>query len=715
MKKYIFLSACVIVCLSAKDEIKLDPVVVTATRTEIPSSKAPGSFSVITSNDIKKMPMQNFKDVIATQGVYINKGKGMVDSTPRIAIRGMPTSARNLIMLDGIILNDSYSNGIGFLSALNMQDIDQIEIIRGPFSSLYGTNAMGGVINFRTKIPTKPEFNFSYGYGDAFDSGNAYENLRQYYISAGGPIGERLRAKISYLDTATHGYRSTDATYSKEIEDTTGAILSHSNTGKKRYIIGDKGKNAWESKDFKFKTEFDLTQNDILDYSFMYHKYEYDYINPISYLRDLSGNTIFKPDEKTFLSGGGDYEQYIHSLGYEHYFDRGFLSLKYNYKNSKGKYATPQNGANLNGGKTNITPNDQNAHYITGFILYELNEFHKILFGTSYDRQEGISRTFEGSNYKDLNSGYKLLDEVGGKTNNLAFFLNLSSQLNDNLSSELALRYDRWKGYSGYTLDNVNTSNSFLANTNTKDSLSPKVSLAYEIINGTKIKTSAGKAFRAPTTYDLYKKWKSGSITYYPNQFLKPETSYSWDFGLEQNVLNDGVFKIYYFENRIEDMIYNKSSNNRKDKVNAGKAKTYGYEISLDMPLGYGFDINTNYTKTFSQMKKNDAEPKSVGKRLTYVPRDMFNLRLNYEYSKFYASAGVNYVSKVFGNDKNEDVKSGVYGSYDSYVLWDSKIGYKINNNFTLSLEVENIFDKEYYDYYKAQGRSWFAKVEAKF
>lgn len=52
-------------------------------------------------------------------------------------------SARNLVMIDGVVLNDSYSNGLGFLSSLNMQNIEQIEIIRGPFSSSYGTNGDG--------------------------------------------------------------------------------------------------------------------------------------------------------------------------------------------------------------------------------------------------------------------------------------------------------------------------------------------------------------------------------------------------------------------------------------------------------------------------------------------------------------------------------------------------------------------------------------------
>lgn len=720
MKKSLLFLSCVLLNLNAQEarEVKLDPIIVTATRSEIPSSKAPGSFTVITKDKINKMPAQSFKDAIKTEGVYISRNRGLADTTPKITIRGIPGSERNLVMLDGIILNDSYSNGLGFLSALNMQDIDQIEIIRGPFSSLYGTNAMGGVINFRTFIPTTPEFKFNYGYGDSFDSGKANENLQEYYVSAGGAIGERLRAKLSYGYTTTHGYRSSDTTNSKNIAGISGAILSHDNKGKQRYIIGDKGKNGWENMDLKFKSEFDITENSIASYSFMYHNYEYDYKDPRSFLKDSNGNTVYKPSEKTFLSGWGDYEQFIHSIGYEHFFDKASLSLRYTYKDSDGKYSTPQSGANLSGGKTKITTNDQEGHFINAMLNLDLNDKNSLLFGTSYDLQKASSKDYDGLNYKDLKSTTNLLNDVGGKTKNLAFFVNLSSELTDNLSTKLSLRYDRWKGYSGYTKDYKKPSNDFLADSSSEDSISPKASISWEVIEGTKLKASVGKAFRAPTVYDLYKKWDYYGRTYHPNPFLEPETSISYDAGIEQAIFNDGLFKIYYFENHIDDMIYGKrtdSPEKRNDKVNAGEAKTYGYEISLDMPLWYGFGLNANYTKTFSEMKENEASPNSVGKRLTHIPRDMFNATLYYKYSKLYASLGVNYVSKVYGSDTNDDTASGVFGSYDSYTLWDAKIGYDINENLAISFEVQNIFDKDYYSYYKGQGRSWFARVESKF
>ncbi|MDO5046623.1 TonB-dependent receptor [Campylobacter sp.] len=712
-------------CLMAQDAVVLDPVIVTATRTQIDSSKAPGSFSILTKEQIKTTAAKNFKEVLAsTESVYVKKAKGLMDSTPLIVIRGIPGAGRNLIMLDGIALNDTYAGSFSFLSSLNMQDVDRVEIVRGPFSSLYGTNAMGGAINFITAIPDKPTFEVSLGYGDSFKKDKANKDLTQLYLSGGGAIGERARLKVSYGDTRTDGYVSDYAFSSTFPAGTSGAIETTDSSGKKKYMVGDYGYNYWKSKDLKVKGEYDITDVDMLKASFMHQEYRYGYDNPRTYLKDAAGNSVYKPDEYTYLSNFGKYKQYIYGIGYIHKFDTSNLSLNYAFKKTKGEYSSAQRGATINGGLGKSTPNDQERHMLTALYEVALNDANYLLLGASYDIEKATSKNHSLSNWKKLDSKTKLLDDVGGRSKTLGLFTNLSSKFGDSVSTELGVRYDRWKLYNGYSKDYVKPSNSFDAKSSTKTSLSPKASLTWEVIDGTKFKTSLGKAFRAPGVYNLYKKWSSSTTTYFPNPELKPETSVSYDIGIEQEIINKGLFKIYYFHNIIKDMVYSKTStdpslnankNNRRDSINAGKAKTYGYEISLNMPLKYGFDLTTNYTKTYSKMLENEAAPASVGKRLKEVPLDMYNFRLGYDRAKFYGSVDAHYVSKVYNTDINNDTVSGVIGSYDSYVLWNTKVGYRITKNFGVSLEVHNLFDKEYFSYYKAPGRSWMARIDAKF
>jgi iron complex outermembrane receptor protein len=93
----------------------------------------------------------------------------------------------------------------------------------------------------------------------------------------------------------------------------------------------------------------------------------------------------------------------------------------------------------------------------------------------------------------------------------------------------------------------------------------------------------------------------------------------------------------------------------------------------------------------------------------------MFNVGLEVEKGPFSASLVGRYRSKVYGNDENKDKKEGVFGSYDSYFIADAKLAYKIFKNASLSLSVDNLFDKKYYYFYLEPRRSWFLEFSYKF
>ena len=727
MKKYLnFVLLSSVACsLAMAQDNTLKPVITTATRTEISVDDAPGSVSIITKDEIKTLPANNLKDVLSSvEGIRVKQSKGLMDSTPLIVVRGMPKQARTLIMLDGIPLNDSYSGGVSFSSALNPEDIEQIEIVRGPFSSLYGSNAMGGAINFITSIPKEPEFKASVGYGNAFDQGNADKKVKQTYLSGAGAVNDKLKVKVSYGATRSDGYLSDDVISSSIPSGTTGAISTTTSSGATRYILGNKGYNYWKSDDIKMKAQYDITDADQLSATFMYQNYKYGYDNPQTYLKNNLGTSVYLPNQYSYLSGIGDFDQFIYALGYSHQFTMSKLSLNYSYLTSDGGYTTPQTGATLSGGVGRATPNNKKGHNID--LLYDigLNDSNSLLIGTQYRLQQADSQTYDISNWKDLDSKTALRDDIGGKSRTFAVLSDLKSDLTETLSSTIGFRYDWWKGYNGYSIDYINAANTFNPENSTEGSFSPKASLAWAVIDGTILKSSVGKAFHAPDVYNLYKKWNSGTTYYFPNPNLKPEKSTSYDIGIEQQVINKGLVKVYWFHNEITNMIYsqtstdpslNGSTNNRRDTINAGKAETEGYEISWKQPLLNGFDLSTNYTKTFSKMLENETAPDSVGKQLTDIPRDMYSMILGYDEGKWFGSIGVEYASKVYSTDTNSDTSSGVIGSYDAYTVWNTKIGYRVTKNVDVSLAINNLFDKEYYSYYHAPGRSWFARINTKF
>jgi iron complex outermembrane receptor protein len=72
-------------------------------------------------------------------------------------------------------------------------------------------------------------------------------------------------------------------------------------------------------------------------------------------------------------------------------------------------------------------------------------------------------------------------------------------------------------------------------------------------------------------------------------------------------------------------------------------------------------------------------------------------------------------VSKRYSNDENKDTVNNVYTSYDPCFVADAKVSYKLTKSATVSFSVDNIFDRDYFAFFKAQGRSWFGEVTMRF
>ena len=185
--------------------ISLEPVVVTATRTEKAVTSAPGSVSVVTGKDMDKRTINSLDQALSTTPglFYTNIGYGSMSA---LAMRGMTGDKRVLFLLDGVVpLNDSYSGGINS-QLQSMEDVKQIEVVKGPFSSLYGGNAMGGVVNIITKMPEKQEITAKIGYGSSWDRGSALDDLDKLYLSYGDKFKNNLSIFTSYGHKSSNGY-----------------------------------------------------------------------------------------------------------------------------------------------------------------------------------------------------------------------------------------------------------------------------------------------------------------------------------------------------------------------------------------------------------------------------------------------------------------------------------------------------------------------------
>ena len=180
-------------------------VVITANRTAALMSRVGQSFTVLTTSQIKLDQETHVGDILArTPGVSFTRNGGPGE-TPSLFIRGADAD-QTVVLIDGVKVNDPTDPGTGYdFSSLITGDIERIEVLRGTQSTLYGSDAIGGVVNIITADATKPL------QGEAQAEGGSYGTA---YVSGGlsgkeGRIDWRLAA---YYD-ATKGVSAFDKAF----------------------------------------------------------------------------------------------------------------------------------------------------------------------------------------------------------------------------------------------------------------------------------------------------------------------------------------------------------------------------------------------------------------------------------------------------------------------------------------------------------------------
>ncbi len=139
---------------------RLNEMVVTATRHEAAVDSVPNAVTVVTREQIDQMVAPTTIDILKNvPGVEVYNARGPLSSSTynRIFMRGQGSNpARNLIMVNGVPQLAAQSSDFEW-SFINPRDIERIEVVRGPGSALYGSQAMGGVINIITRRPTEKD------------------------------------------------------------------------------------------------------------------------------------------------------------------------------------------------------------------------------------------------------------------------------------------------------------------------------------------------------------------------------------------------------------------------------------------------------------------------------------------------------------------------------------------------------------------------------
>lgn len=737
MKLKVFMIMSVIGMSLAHDEISvnLGKSIVSASRVDTPINEAPGNVSVVTQKEINLRPNYKFSDTLrGFEGLQQSKSRGM-DTFDGVKIRGLSGVA---VMIDGIMLND-INNNTKMLTTMSADDIEQVEVVRGAFSNIYGSGAVAGAINFITSMPTAFETRASFGYGSSLGTEFAPKNTFRGYVSVGDAfLDKKLRVKLSFGVINSQGYAADSVVVSDVSGYQGGKLTLDSNTGELRYNIGDMGNQAYQTYDSALKAEYDIGDVGTLSGYLRWNMYSYDHKNQRTFLTQNGtpsyGNNadINNGKPAPILYGrhiGKEmYHQLVSAVGYKHYLPNdSHLEVKFSRIDGWDKFNNPDGGANpqsantsINGGVGSQTNHRYETNNLDLLYLANVSENHRILSGVQY-RHNLYTQTLDYiANWKDFNStsqgratsGYA----QGGKSANVGVFSEWQGNFFESLNTNIGVRYDFWQGYDVYKDADVYAKN-------TKYNLSPKISLNYALSDITRLKSSFGQAFKAPTLSQMFSNRALSDGTFIKgNPHLKPENVISFDVGFEWDIVlgeDYGAFKMYYFNNTTTNAIMQYSRDYADAELrgmydNLGKNRIQGIESSLMLPLDYGLSVHLTYTFMDSKILKS-MESATIGNKVAGIPAHMAYGALNYDKGAFYGSFGVEYASKPYKNAMNTLTPSGVYGATDSYIIADLRLGWRINKNLDISSNITNLFNHAYYSYYRASGRAFFVSLAGRF
>ena len=616
--------------------MELGEVIVTASRLESYVMDAPSKVTVIDKETITKSGAKNVDDLLRNVGgVDVSRRTGFTSSTSTVTLRGFGGGARGrtLVLVDGIPFNEIYSGEV-YWNAISLEHIERIEVSPGALSTLYGPGAMGGVINIITKKPEKVENEVDVEYGSfvtkSFSLRHANKLNKFSYLISGGAF--KTNGYMAAVNREYYDIERTKENYNINLKMLYDIDETFSVGAGYRYYDEDVGGGR--------KYYYGSKNLDDLDFIF----------KKKSNNLELLGSLYFNWEDSSWT-----YDRYTTALATR------YQSIDYVNTNPKQGW-----GGNL---QSNIY----------------LADIHNVVLGMDWRRGKIHSRDEYQSTIRQT--------DTKGDLESIGVYLQDEIKLIDKLIIYLGGRLDYWKNFDGYLYDDTLSPKETSYSDRSDTAFSPKGGAVYHLTNHTTLRTSIGKGFRTPTLYDLYRTWKYGTTTYRANSNLNPETTYSYEVGIDQTLWDRLLGRCTFYYNDVSDLIYSiDTGSNIKDKQNVGKARTKGMEIELRYDMAKDLALFTNYTYNLSNIKEH-TDKALEGKFLTYTPKNKGSFGMSYRNPKF-LDIGVTsrWTRSVFTDDKNNDELKG-------YFVIDTTFSKKINDNFDVSLKVENLQDKKYQEY----------------
>ena len=683
----------------------LDEYVVTATRTLEQAIKIPAMVNVVTAEDIKEKNINTITDAVKMlPGVYDARPGGMSDVANGIQIRGFGESDI-LVLYDGMPMNDGF-NGSANWSAISIEDVKRIEVVKGAASSLYGGRAVGAVINIIGKDTDKDSVRAYMNYGS--------DSTWKRGINLNKKINDKWSLGIGYENKETDGHlkklvhkkqTSSNMKNQNDYDIVTGGKLDKHYDGSDTVIAGTPGTGASENHTYNVKLKYKFDEEKALTYRYTHDEFEYFAVDPVSYLRDANGNPVFNGSVKLsngkfinfsegdFTDSDGRREIDRHALQYKDEENKINFNIGITDVKDYG-YASGDDFAGTGEGTDARYPNKT---YKADFQKVWENNKNTFVAGFDFEKSSLDYSKADLKHWGNKNSVEKVTYACGGEHVMGALFAQNQYKFNDEYGVIVGLRLDHYEKKNGYSND-FKSPKQDLGEASYSE-LSPKIAFEYTPDNTTTYYVSYGHSFNAPTLYQLYR----SNSSYIANPELDPETTDTFELGIKKNLNEKTYLGLAVYKAKTTDMISDKKVGSYKQYQNINEAERIGTELELR----HHFDKELSGYFNYTWQKAEDGD----NERIYSVPKHLLHAGLQYKKDKFGA-----YIEGQYVSSRNEPGDlSGKYLSEDSFFTANVGVNYKIMKNATLTFAVDNLFDKDYWQWYKAAGRTIMTGVQFEF
>ena len=635
--------------LAQDDPGALPAIVVSASGYGQNIQDAPATVTVISAEEIAKRSYTDLADVLKSVPGVVVQGSGTEQS---ISIRGMG-NAYTLFLIDGRPAQggDTFEfNGggrgqqISFMPPLEM--IERIEVVRGPASGLYGSDAMGGVVNIITKkVAARWGGGLTTEFIEPHRSNEVNGSAHNSSFVLNGPlVSDVLGLQIS------GGYRATEESDVPPFGDSTTGDADYTN------------KNLGTKLSWKLDGRNTITLGGS-------HTMTSRTRHPGRSLAATATAPTFQESTKNnlFLTHDGDYGQLV-TTSYLNYDDANNPTTRTSAPSGKARGV------------------DFRTLTLNGQATYMLNDRHTLTGGLNYKDEELKDGATSAVNpYNEANDAYVVMQRYQASA-----FLEEEWRVLDQLALTVSGRYDHNEQYGGH--------------------FSPKAYVVYQPTDELTLKGGVLTGYRAPSLRNSAPDFSATSMggVSIGNPDLKPETSRSVELGLAWDSRRLGLrtSAVVYktdFKNKItrsseflclpnvacvyDGRTYPAHPYGYKQTINVDEAEIKGLELTLDYQLTRQLALRSNYTRTDSEQLTGANK----GSPLNDQPKHTANLGLSWD-----ATGSTNlwlqaaYIGKFISTDLATSASTS-----QSYTIADIGVVHRPTEQLALKFGVYNLADRE--------------------